>query len=100
MPSDDGIVVLGIDLDGVCANFYARMREIAAEWFEVDIKMLTESPSYGLEELCMGTLHLRKRPMSLQIFEDSIERPLSGRRRLRTRADFDSKCDRPVTISS
>jgi hypothetical protein len=47
------------------------MREIAAEWFEVDIKMLTESPSYGLEELCMGTLHLRKRPMSLQIFEDS-----------------------------
>jgi len=50
MPSDDGIVVLGIDLDGVCANFYARMREIAAEWFEVDITTLTESPSYGLEE--------------------------------------------------
>ena len=38
MPSDDGIVVLGIDLDGVCADFYARMREIAAEWFEVDIR--------------------------------------------------------------
>lgn len=50
MPSDDGVIVLGIDLDGVCADFYARMREIAAEWFEVDIKTLTESPSYGLEE--------------------------------------------------
>jgi 5'(3')-deoxyribonucleotidase len=50
MPSDDGIIVLGIDLDGVCANFYARMREIAAEWFEVDIQTLTESPSYGLSD--------------------------------------------------
>lgn len=50
MPSDDGVIVLGIDLDGVCANFYVRMREIAAEWFEVDIKTLTEFPSYGLEE--------------------------------------------------
>jgi 5'(3')-deoxyribonucleotidase len=50
MPSDEGVVVLGVDLDGVCADFYARMREIAAEWFEVDLKALTESPSYGLEE--------------------------------------------------
>lgn len=50
MPSDDGVIVLGIDLDGVCANFYARMREIAAEWFEVDIETLTPSPSYGLQE--------------------------------------------------
>ena len=50
MPSDDGIIVLGIDLDGVCADFYARMREIAAEWFEVDLQTLTESPSYRLNE--------------------------------------------------
>jgi 5'(3')-deoxyribonucleotidase len=50
MPSDEGIVVLGIDLDGVCADFYGRMREIAAEWFEVDIKTLTDKPSYGLDE--------------------------------------------------
>jgi len=50
MPSDEGVVVLGIDLDGVCANFYARIREIAAEWFEVAIQTLTESPSYGLVE--------------------------------------------------
>lgn len=45
MSSNDGIVVLGIDLDGVCANFYARMREIAVEWFYVDTKSLTELPS-------------------------------------------------------
>jgi 5'(3')-deoxyribonucleotidase len=50
MPSDEGIVVLGIDLDGVCADFYGRMREIAAEWFEVEINTLTEKPSYGLDE--------------------------------------------------
>jgi hypothetical protein len=31
MPCDDGIVILRIDLDGVCVNFYSRMREIAAE---------------------------------------------------------------------
>ena len=43
-------MILGIDLDGVCADFYARMREIAAEWFERNINDLTSSPSYGLEE--------------------------------------------------
>lgn len=47
-PVDD--LILGVDLDGVCADFYARMREIAAEWFERDIEDLTSSPSYGLEE--------------------------------------------------
>jgi 5'(3')-deoxyribonucleotidase len=45
----DGLI-LGVDLDGVCADFYARMREIAAEWYERDIQDLTTSPSYGLEE--------------------------------------------------
>jgi 5'(3')-deoxyribonucleotidase len=43
-------LVIGVDLDGVCADFYRRMREIAAEWFEKDIKELPENPSYGLEE--------------------------------------------------
>ena len=42
--------VLGVDLDGVCADFYARMREIAAEWFECDIDTLTEDVTYGLKE--------------------------------------------------
>ena len=45
----DGIIV-GVDLDGVCADFYGRMREIAAEWFERPLSELTKTPSYGLSE--------------------------------------------------
>ncbi|HHE31099.1 MAG TPA: 5'-nucleotidase, partial [Chlorobaculum parvum] len=33
MPEQRNIVI-GVDLDGVCADFYGRMRQIAAEWFE------------------------------------------------------------------
>ena len=43
-------IVLGVDLDGVCADFYGQMRKIAAEWFEVDLKKLTKNVSYGLPE--------------------------------------------------
>lgn len=43
-------LILGVDLDGVCADYYARMREIAAEYFERDLEELTPSPSYGLSE--------------------------------------------------
>jgi 5'(3')-deoxyribonucleotidase len=43
-------IILGVDLDGVCADFYARIREIAAEWFERDISTLTQDVSYGLPE--------------------------------------------------
>jgi 5'(3')-deoxyribonucleotidase len=50
MPSDKGEIVLGVDLDGVCADFYARMREIAAEWLEVGLETLTTDVSYGLGE--------------------------------------------------
>lgn len=50
MPSDSGQVVIGVDLDGVCADFYERMREVAAEWFEVDLATLTSEVSYGLPE--------------------------------------------------
>src|SRR5262245_9299969 len=42
--------ILGVDLDGVCADFYARMREIAAEWFECQLDTLTPHVSYGLSE--------------------------------------------------
>jgi len=42
--------VIGVDLDGVCADFYSRMREIAAEWFELPIDALTPDVSYGLSE--------------------------------------------------
>ena len=50
MPSDSGQIVLGVDLDGVCADFYGRMREIAAEWFERPINELTSDVSFGLAE--------------------------------------------------
>src|SRR5256885_91837 len=45
----DGLI-LGVDLDGVCADFYGRMREIAAEWFERPIEEFTVDVSYGLPE--------------------------------------------------
>jgi 5'(3')-deoxyribonucleotidase len=43
-------LILGVDLDGVCADFYARMREVASEWFERPIEELTTDVSYGLPE--------------------------------------------------
>ena len=48
--NDLGSIILGVDLDGVCSDFYGRMREIAAEWFERDIDTLTPDVSYGLPE--------------------------------------------------
>jgi 5'(3')-deoxyribonucleotidase len=42
--------IIGVDLDGVCADFYGRMRQIAAEWFECPIDSLTPDVSFGLEE--------------------------------------------------
>jgi 5'(3')-deoxyribonucleotidase len=43
-------IVIGVDLDGVCADFYGRMRHIAAEWFERPIDELPAEVSYGLSE--------------------------------------------------
>ncbi|MGE3807004.1 MAG: 5'-nucleotidase [Gemmataceae bacterium] len=43
-------LIIGVDLDGVCADFYGRMREIAAEWLECSPDSLTENVSYGLPE--------------------------------------------------
>jgi 5'(3')-deoxyribonucleotidase len=43
-------VIIGVDLDGVCSDFFTRMREVAAEWFERPIKELTADVSYGLAE--------------------------------------------------
>jgi len=54
MAADQKKVVLGIDLDGVCADFYARMREIAAEWFEKPLQDLTPDVSYGLPQWGVG----------------------------------------------
>lgn len=42
--------VLGVDLDGVCADFYGTLRPLAAEWLGVDLKTLTPDVSYNLPE--------------------------------------------------
>ena len=42
--------VLGIDLDGVCADFYGGLRPIAAEWLGVELNSLPGNVSYGLSE--------------------------------------------------
>ncbi len=43
-------LILGVDLDGVCADFYGYMREIAAEWLECNADDLPKEVSYGLAE--------------------------------------------------
>ncbi len=50
MSIDDRQFVLGVDLDGVVADFYAGLRPIAAEWLGVAIDTLTPTPGYGLAE--------------------------------------------------
>ncbi len=47
---DEPMFVLGVDLDGVVADFYAGLRPIAAEWLGVAANDLTPSPSYALDE--------------------------------------------------
>lgn len=42
--------VLGVDLDGVVADFYSRLRGIAAEYLGVPIETLPEKVRYGLPE--------------------------------------------------
>ncbi|MGW0523830.1 5' nucleotidase, NT5C type [Crossiella sp. NPDC003009] len=42
--------VFGVDLDGVCADFYGKIREVMAEWRGVDIDTLTPDVHYGLPE--------------------------------------------------
>jgi 5'(3')-deoxyribonucleotidase len=47
---DETSFIFGVDLDGVVGDFYAAMREIAAEWLDRPIQSLAEDISYGLEE--------------------------------------------------
>jgi hypothetical protein len=42
--------VLGVDLDGVCADFYGGLRPIAAEWLGVAEESLPTEVSHGLSE--------------------------------------------------
>jgi len=42
--------VLGVDLDGVVADFYEALRPVAEEWLGVQPGTLTKDVSYGLKE--------------------------------------------------
>ncbi len=42
--------VLGVDLDGVVADFYGRLRVIASEFLGVPLDTLSEKVNYGLPE--------------------------------------------------
>ncbi|MCL4843476.1 MAG: hypothetical protein KJZ79_16630 [Bryobacteraceae bacterium] len=46
----DGKFVFGVDLDGVCADFYGGLKPIAAEWLGVPVEQLTDEVAYGLPE--------------------------------------------------
>jgi 5'(3')-deoxyribonucleotidase len=46
--------VLGVDLDGVVADFYAGMRPIAAEWTGRALDTLPTDVSFGLDEWGIG----------------------------------------------
>ncbi len=48
--SQADVFVLGVDLDGVCADFYGGLRPIAAEWLDVDVETLPSEVSFGLRE--------------------------------------------------
>lgn len=42
--------VLGLDLDGCCADFYGYMRGVAAEWTGVPLEDLSPDVTYGMRE--------------------------------------------------
>lgn len=42
--------ILGVDLDGVCADFFEGMRQVAAEWLEVPLESLTPDVSWDFRE--------------------------------------------------
>ena len=50
MPDPSRQFVLGVDLDGVVADFYSGLRPIAAEWRGVPVDSLPLEISYGLSE--------------------------------------------------
>jgi 5'(3')-deoxyribonucleotidase len=59
LPSEDHVpehpnFVLGLDLDGTCADFYGRMREIAAEWTGVPLDSLPVEPEWSLGSWGIG----------------------------------------------
>jgi 5'(3')-deoxyribonucleotidase len=49
MPSERRFV-LGVDLDGVCADFYGGLKPVAAEWLGVEVSSLADRVSWTLPE--------------------------------------------------
>jgi 5'(3')-deoxyribonucleotidase len=47
---DETEFIFGVDLDGVVGDFYGAMREIAADWLDKPLDLLTEDVSFGLDE--------------------------------------------------
>jgi 5'(3')-deoxyribonucleotidase len=47
--------IFGVDLDGTCADFYAGLRPIAAEWLGRDLDDLPIDVSWGLPEWGVNT---------------------------------------------
>jgi len=43
-------ITIGVNLDGVCADLYGRMREIATEWYGYNDSELPPEITYGLPE--------------------------------------------------
>ncbi|MEM7387480.1 MAG: hypothetical protein AAF514_21285, partial [Verrucomicrobiota bacterium] len=44
----ESVFIFGVDLDGVCADFYRGIRPIAADWLGVDEEELELEVDYGL----------------------------------------------------
>lgn len=91
--------IIGVDLDGVCADFYGRMRVIAAEWFERPLDELTPNVSYGLKEWGVrkgryDDLH-RFAVTQRQLFETSPVIP--GARKYLRRLSDQGACIRIIT---
>lgn len=62
--TDDGFV-LGVDLDGTCADFYGGLRPIAAEWLGVPIESLPvevswDFPEWGIDQAPGGYAELHR----------------------------------------
>jgi 5'(3')-deoxyribonucleotidase len=52
--------VLALDLDGTCADFYGRMREIAAEWTDIKLEDLPKDANWELEQWGIGQANYRR----------------------------------------
>jgi 5'(3')-deoxyribonucleotidase len=68
LPGKGREFVLGVDLDGVVADFYAGIRPVAAEWLGVPVESLEKMVSYGLGEWGLATDHDYKEFKELQRF--------------------------------